>query len=245
MGKADLHVHTRHDGWGDGNDAVAEILRFVEEGSDLDLVAVTDHDSTEAARAGRALHPRGEYRFDFLPGVEVTTRSGHLLCYFLGEIVDVPSLRSLAWTSRYIHHHNGICVLAHPVYPPWLQRSLQRDDSRALRMVEAVEVINGGLSATAQVRLDRLGATLAGRCSLTGNSDSHHKESIGSVFTEFPGRSLDDFVQAVREGRTAPRRGQAVNMPGQARSFTRKRSMTRPGWVRNVYREVVRPPSRG
>src|SRR5579863_5472431 len=88
LSKADLHIHTCHDGWGDGNDTVEEIFDFVESQTDLDLIALTDHDSTEASREGRSIHSAGRYRFEFLPGCEVTTTSGHLICYFPGEIHD-------------------------------------------------------------------------------------------------------------------------------------------------------------
>ena len=238
LSKADLHVHTCHDGWGDGNDTVEDIFDYVQSNTDLMLLALTDHDSTDAARAGRKLHTLDKYRFDFLPGVEVTTTAGHLLCYFPGEISDVPSLRSLTWTTGFVHDRGGICILAHPVYPPWLRRSVVKPHSRTVRMVDAVEVINGGLSEGAQAKLDDIGATLAGRASLVANSDSHHKESIGSNYTEFPGATAADYVAALKKRQTRPEQGTRVTMSREARSFTRRRSMTRPGWVRNVYREV-------
>lgn len=239
MGKADLHLHSCHDAWGDGNDSVPDILAYVQEETDLDLLAITDHDSTEGGRAARELHAAGSYRFDFLPGTEVTTRAGHLLCYFPNEVVDVPSLRSLSWTTRFVHEHGGFCVLAHPVYPPWLRRSLIYPHSRTIHMVEAIEVVNAGLSTGAQAKLDGMAAGLKGRAPLVGNSDAHHKAAIASAYTEFPGRSVADYLTALGRKTTRAARGQRVSMPPDARAFTRRRSMTRPGWVRNVYREVA------
>ncbi len=238
-GAADLHVHTCHDGWGDGNDGVEAIFAHVEERTDLDVLGIADHDSTEAARAARELFRERSYRFDFLPGVEVTTTSGHLLCYFPDEIFDVPSLRPLAWTARLVRERGGLCVLAHPVYPPWLRRSAMDPSSRILQSVDGVEVVNGGVSVAAQERLDRIAEALGANAALLGNSDSHHKDSIGSAFTAFPGRSRVDLIDAIRARRTRPVASARVNMPRPARSFTRRRSMTRPGWVRNVYREVA------
>jgi predicted metal-dependent phosphoesterase TrpH len=239
MGKADLHIHSCHDGWGDGNDSVTEIFNFVQNHTDLDLLALTDHDSTEAGREGRKLYKAGRYRFQFLPGTEVTTAAGHVICYFPGEIHDVPSLRSLSWTTRFVHDRGGICILAHPVYPPWLRRSVVKPHSRTIHMVDAIEVINGGLTDGAQDKLRTIGETLLGKAALTGNTDSHHKESIGWVYTEYPGTTIEDFVFALRDRSTRPMAGERIEMPRDARAFTRKRSMTRPGWVRNVYREVV------
>lgn len=109
-------------------------------------------------------------------------------------------------------------------------------------MVDAIEVINGGLSEGAQSKLDEIGVALSDRYATVGNSDSHHKASIGSVFTTFPGHTASDYLAALQARSTCPSRGEAVAMPRDARAFTRRRSMTRPGWVRNVYREVAGRP---
>ena len=237
LGKADLHVHTRHDGWGDGNDTVLELFDFVENHTNLDLFAVTDHDSTDAARRGRDIHESAGYRFDYLPGTEVTTTSGHLICYFPRQIVDVPSLRSLRSTVEFVHAHDGICVMAHPVYPPWIRRRITMASSEELRFLDGVEIVNGGLSRKAQARLDVVASLIDNRIGVVGNSDAHHHSHVGSVYTEFPGSSASDYLAALRDRRTRPARGDRPGLPGSARRFTFRRSMTRPGWVRNFYRE--------
>lgn len=238
MGKADLHAHTCHDGWGDGNQTVNTLLRYVEEETDLDLFAITDHDSTDAARAAWRLHRRGGYRFDFFPGVEVTNQSGHLLCYFpQGNVVDIPSLRPFWSTVRYVHDHGGICFAAHPVYPPWLTPSLVRTLKRG-GALDAVEVINTGISAQAQERLDGIAEQFEPLVALVGNSDAHDQDAIGSAFTRYPGRGVDDFLHALYARQTEPVFVTRPRMRPEARAFTMRRSMTRPGWVRNVWREV-------
>ncbi|HEX6508948.1 MAG TPA: PHP-associated domain-containing protein, partial [Chloroflexota bacterium] len=190
MGKADLHAHTRHDAWGDGNQTVEQLFRYVEEKTDLDLFAITDHDSTDAARAARDLHRRGSYRFGFLPGVEVTNQSGHLLCYFPhGNIVDVPSLRPFWSTVRYVHEHGGICTVAHPVHPPWLARTVLRVLERGGRL-DAIEAINAGIGASAQAQLDEITTRFRPYVALVGNSDAHEQGSIGAAYTVFPGSSV-------------------------------------------------------
>src|SRR5436305_13835135 len=121
MGKADLHAHTRQDSWGDGNQTVEELFAYVQESTDLDVFGLTDHDNADTARAAWEMYARGSYRFDFLPGVEVTNQAGHLLCYFpSGNVFDVPSLRPFWWTVRYARERGAVCIAAHPVYPPWL-----------------------------------------------------------------------------------------------------------------------------
>ncbi len=46
-GKADMHLHTL---WSDGTAAVAESLDWVEEATDLDLIAITDHERIDGAQ---------------------------------------------------------------------------------------------------------------------------------------------------------------------------------------------------
>jgi predicted metal-dependent phosphoesterase TrpH len=238
VGKADLHAHTCHDAWGDGNQTVEALFRHVEEKTDIDLFAITDHDSTDAARAAWRLHRRGGYRFGFLPGVEVTNQSGHLLCYFpSGNIHDVPSLRPFWSTVRFVHDRGGICVAAHPVYPPWLTPSIVRILKRG-GALDAVEVVNAGISAAAQERLDSLAAQFAPFVALVGNSDAHDGEAVGSAFTRYPGAGIDDFLHALYAKQTEPVFVARPSMRPEARAFTTRRSMTRPGWVRNIWREV-------
>ncbi len=238
MGKADLHAHTCHDSWGDGNQTVEELFRYVAEETDLDVFAITDHDSTDAARVAWDLYQRGSYRFGFLPGVEVTNQAGHMLCYFpQGNIVDIPSLRPFWWTVRYAHHHGAICVAAHPVYPPWLAMTIERGIEHGQRL-DAVEAINAGISEGAQSKLGAIADRLTPLVSLVGNSDAHDRTAIGAAYTYFPGNTVQDFRRALTERTTEPVFVQRPEIHAAARHFTTRRSMTRPGWVRNLWREI-------
>jgi predicted metal-dependent phosphoesterase TrpH len=237
MGKADLHAHTCHDSWGDGNQTVEELLRHVEEETDLDIFAITDHDSTDAARHAWDLSRRNGYRFTFIPGVEVTNQGGHLLCYFPeGNIVDVPSLRPFWWTVRYVQERGGICVAAHAVYPPWLGSTITRGLVAGERL-DGVEAVNAGIGERAQRRLHTIVAGLPD-VALVGNSDAHDRVAVGSAYTRFPGRSLDDFRHALIHRQTEPVFVHRPTLEPAARRFTSRRSMTRPGWVRNLWREL-------
>lgn len=238
MGKADLHAHTRHTGWGDGNQTIEELFRWVEEETDLDIFGITDHDWVAAARAAWELHRSGGYRFGFLPGVEVTNLSGHLLCFFPhGRIVDIPSLRPFWWTVRYAQLHGAVCVAAHPVFPPWLIPTIERGLRAGLHL-DGMEVVNAGIGDRAQARLDSLAARMAPHVALLGNSDAHDRSCIGAAYTAFPGSTVDDFLVALRARQTRPVFVRRSCMEPEARAFTTRRSMTRPGWVRNLWREI-------
>jgi hypothetical protein len=171
--------------------------------------------------------------------VEVTNLGGHLLCYFpSGEVVDIPSLRPFWWTVRYVQARGGICIAAHPVFPPWLVSTISRGLESGLRL-DGVEAVNAGLGEKAQSRLDALAATLAPRVALLGNSDAHDQAALGAAYTAFPGRTVADFLEAVRERRTEPVFVRRPELDRSARRFTARRSMTRPGWVHNIWRELT------
>jgi len=239
VGKADLHAHTCQDGWGDGNQRVADLLAFVEQHTDLDLFAVTDHDSTIAARAAWELHQSGSYRFELLPGVEVTNQAGHLLCYFPhGEIFDIPSLRPFWWTVRYARERGAICIPAHAVYAPWLATTIRRGLQYGEEL-DGIEAVNAGIGDAARERLLHLAQDFSDRVALVGNSDAHDQAAVGAAYTAFPGNTASDFLYALRERQTEPVYVRRPQLSARARRFTTRRSMTRPGWAGNLWREYI------
>ena len=130
FGTADLQVHTS---FGDGMVDARAIFERVEATTDLDLLAVTDHDDVGGALLAREVHARGHYRFAFVPGIEVTTRSGHLLALWVEQ--PVASFRPLGETVAAIHRLGGLAVIPHPfsyltrsVGQRALERLLAEDD---------------------------------------------------------------------------------------------------------------------
>ena len=92
-GKADLHIHTLYS---DGTASVAQVLDWVEHQTDLDLIAITDHERIDGALRARELHAAGDFHFELSVGEEITTRRGHLLALFIEE--RIPALRPLGET---------------------------------------------------------------------------------------------------------------------------------------------------
>src|SRR3990170_2233836 len=117
MGKADLHIHTSD---GDGLDSVEAIFEHVEARTELDVVAITEHDSLETALRARETWARGGFRFDFVPGVEVTTLEGHVVALYVEE--PLPSLRRVEETIEAVRRQGGVCFVPHPM--SWLTRSI-------------------------------------------------------------------------------------------------------------------------
>ena len=203
-GKADLHIHTLYS---DGTASVADVLDWVESRTDLDLVAITDHERIDGAIRARELHAAGSYHFDLAVGEEVTTRRGHLLALFVEE--RIPALRPLAETVQRIHAAGGIAVAPHSMAPltPSLGAgsllSLHQEPDPA-RHLDAIELINpsaAGLARHASRR--RLNAELLHLPGI-GSSDAHILEGIGSAWTWFPGISVRDFRAALAAGQLEP-----------------------------------------
>jgi predicted metal-dependent phosphoesterase TrpH len=203
-GKADMHLHTLYS---DGTAGVRELLDHVAASTDLDVVAITDHERIDGALRARKIHAAGDYPFELVIGEEVTTRRGHLLALFLTE--RVPPLRSLEETVERVHAQGGLAIAAHPMAPltPSLgRRSLVRlhHDPDAAHRLDAIEMLNP--SAAGRVRQ---AAKLALNTELlrlpeVGNSDAHVLEGIGTAWTWFPGTSADDYRAAVAAGATEP-----------------------------------------
>ena len=204
LGKADMHLHTLYS---DGTASVQALLDHVEHGTDLDLIAVTDHERIDGALRAREMHAAGNYSFEMVVGEEITTRRGHVLALFLTE--RVPALRPLPETLERIHDQGAIAIAAHPLAPltpslgSWLaalgsRRHRSPASSRRDRAHESVTAGRARRSAR-----EALHAELAGPAAV-GNSDAHVLEGVGSAWTWFPGSSAGDYRAAIAAATTRP-----------------------------------------
>jgi predicted metal-dependent phosphoesterase TrpH len=203
-GKADLHLHTLYS---DGTAGIAELLEWVERRTDLDLIAITDHERIDGALRARELHAAGGHSYELAIGEEVTTRRGHLLALFIER--RIPPWRPLAETVERIHDAGGIAIAAHPMAPltPSIGvgslRLLHRDSNPA-RQLDGIELFNP--SAAGRVRhaaRHRLNQELL-ELPAVGFSDAHVLEGVGTGWTWFPGTSAEDFRAALAMRQTEP-----------------------------------------
>lgn len=200
LGRADLHIHTLAS---DGTAGVVDILDHVERNTELDVIAITDHERIDGALRAAELHAAGDYAFDLVVGEEITTRRGHVLALFITE--RLPALRPLEETLRAIHALGGLAIAAHPLAPIPLSvgtRSLRgvRDHLHDDVAFDALELFNpstaGRTRHGARMALNERELGLPG----VGNSDAHVLEGVGSGFTTFPGHTADDYRAAVLAG---------------------------------------------
>ena len=199
-GRADMHLHSLYS---DGTASVREILDHVERATDLDVIAITDHERIDGARRAMHLHGEGDYAFDLVVGEEVTTRRGHVIALFVTE--RIPALRPLEETLHAIHQAGGIAIAAHPMAPLPLsvgKRSLRRvrDHEHEDVYFDALELFNpsyaGRIRQAARLELNAAELGLPG----VGNSDAHVLEGIGSGSTSFAGHTAFDYRAALLAG---------------------------------------------
>jgi predicted metal-dependent phosphoesterase TrpH len=195
-----MHLHSLYS---DGTATVREILDHVETATDLDVIAITDHERIDGAVRAREVHAAGDYAFDLVIGEEITTRRGHVLALFVTE--RIPALRPLEETLHAIHQAGGVAVAAHPLAPLPLsvgKRSLRRvrDHEHEDVYFDALELFNpsyaGRVRQAARLDLNAAELGLAG----VGNSDAHVLEGIGTGFTSFAGHTALDYRNALLAG---------------------------------------------
>lgn len=201
LGRADLHIHTLAS---DGTAGIVEILDHVEHATDLDVIAITDHERVDAALAARTIARERGLRADIVVGEEVSTLGGHLLALFIEE--RVRPLRTLRTSIAEIHEQGGLAIPAHPLVPyplcaqGWVLRRLINDPDPRVRP-DAIEAFNPTtLGRPWHSRVVRF----AGDHGLPtiGNSDAHATAAIASGWTTFPGRTAGELRDAILEHRT-------------------------------------------
>jgi predicted metal-dependent phosphoesterase TrpH len=219
-GRADLHIHTRAS---DGISTIAEILTRVEEETDLDVIAITDHERIDAAVAARSVAADRGLRAEVVVGEEVTTLGGHLLALYIET--PIRPLRSLRSTIAAVHDAGGIAIPAHPLVPyplcaqGWVLRRLIDDDDERVHP-DGVETLNPtALGRPWHARVVRFADTHG--LARLGNSDAHVADAVGVAWTTFPGRTAADLRRAI-EARATDHAGSFHGTAGQFGVFVRQ-----------------------
>ncbi len=201
LGRADLHIHTLAS---DGTAGIQEILEHVEGQTDLDVIAIADHERIDAAVAARSMARDRGLRVDVVVGEEITTLGGHLLGLFLDR--PIRPYRSMRTTILAVHDAGGLAIPAHPLVPyplcaqAWTLRRLL-DDPDPGAHPDGLETFNPtSLGRPLHRRVVRF-ADDHGLAHL-GNSDAHALEAIGTGWTTFAGQDADDLRRAILAGTT-------------------------------------------
>lgn len=196
-GKADLHIHTR---LSDGGPTPGRVVEHVLHRTDLDVIAITDHNRIDGGLRVRDAAAR--HGLHVIVGEEVETADGHLLALFIEEPILGGML--IEDTIAAVHDQGGLAVAAHPYNG--ISRSLLGRGSRgwseeelASLPLDGIETLNASL---VQHIANTRAAFLAEGLGFTplGGSDAHHLSVIGRAYTRFPGRTAEDLREAIITG---------------------------------------------
>jgi hypothetical protein len=202
MGKADLHIHSDHS---DGLSSVPEIMDFVQECTDLSVIAITDHNTIEGATFAQSLSDL--YRFDVVVGEEVSSTAGHIIGLFLEE--DIPPGLSAQSTIDRIRAQDGIAVIPHPfanrAFGPFGLESV--GDEIADLDFHALETYNSSPYLVWANRVAARSWSQGSPAAAVAGSDAHVTRAIGTGLTLFPGATAADLRAAIETQRTRPAAG--------------------------------------
>ncbi len=175
----DLHCHSHFSADGVSS---PEALIAAARKKGLHGFAMTDHNTCEAVDYMIA---RGLMRADgvpvdgflVIPGVEVTTDEGHLLC--LGATLPNLKGQPAAEVCQLIHAAGGLAIPPHPydIFRAGIRRKvLDRLE------IDALEVFN---AATTLHRYNKKAYKYAQERNLpmTSSSDAHHEDAVGAAYT--------------------------------------------------------------
>jgi hypothetical protein len=199
MGTADLHIHSIY-----SHDATTTVRAILKQAADvgLDVIAITDHDEVRGSLEAQQLAPA--YNIEVVPGVEVSTRDGHLVALFIKTLP--PAGRSLIETLTNIGAQGGIAIAPHPFNN--LPNSLSMEavlgalvDTEAKGVLRGIETHNMGTQ-----NFDKVAQKISAHLPFAkiASSDAHIYWAIGAGRTEFPGKTARDLRTALEQNTTKP-----------------------------------------
>jgi predicted metal-dependent phosphoesterase TrpH len=203
MGFADLHIHTAYSV--DGTATPQAVLKHAAHHTNLDVIAITDHDEIRGALEAREL--AGQYAIEVVPGIEVSSRDGHILALWVER--NIPAGLSAEETIGRIGEQDGLAIGAHPMSrgasslsDKTIRRVLDTPDLAAIFL--GIETFNAGLlyDRMSNRRARLLAQTLP--VTQVANSDAHTPWMIGAGRTEFAGHRAADLRRALLERTVKP-----------------------------------------
>lgn len=205
LSKADLHIHTK---FSDGKEEVLNLLDYIEDKTNVDCIAITDHDTIEGALEAAKLAQKKKYRFDIIIGEEVSSQEGHILGLFLKK--TIPSGLPAHQVLAEIHAQGGLAIAAHPFESTRFKNPnmITMDGVGAATLLkerhhfDGIEVVNATPTlGDENLKASTLNKTLLGLAE-TGSSDAHIKEAVGRGYTLYEGKTAKDLRKAILHHQT-------------------------------------------
>jgi len=187
--RLDLHIHSK---FSFDASITAEEIRDRCRELGLSGVAITDHNSFEAARSW------AEELSDLkiIPGEEVRSRHGEIIGLFLQE--EIPGGLTAEETMARIKEQGGLVCVPHPFDYIKLHRLSSTDLLRLKDSIDFLEGLNGkprfGGANDKAMRFAREHSFL-----MSGGSDAHAAAHLGRVYTELPDFSgPQEFMESLK-----------------------------------------------
>lgn len=192
--KCDLHVHTNASR--DGESSLEDVINAAKSAG-LDAIAITDHDTVDGSV--EALE-RGDSDLLIIPGIEVSTKQGHLLV--LGTFTVFPPNEDVSKTIADAKSEGAVTVVPHPFHR-W-RHGVGLKKRYALKEADAIEGLNsryiiGTANQKAVKKAKKYGKPM------TAGSDAHNARFVGFGVTEIEcsERSVEAILDAIRDGHIA------------------------------------------
>jgi len=215
MVKADLHVHTEFSKYPTSENEPFKFLGIqdcyttpqdaykIAKNKGMDFVAITDHDSIEAALDLDSKYP------DIIIGEEIEVKASddghivHLLVYDINEkqhndLIDLAKI-GIKETCKYTRKNDILHSWAHPNLNPVKAKISIKLIDELMSYIDRVEVKNGLDNLIGNNFAKSIATNYSKK--ISGGSDAHTRSFIGNVYTySNSARSKNDFLEALREG---------------------------------------------
>jgi|Deesub1362A_J573_1020465.scaffolds.fasta_scaffold00808_5 hypothetical protein len=190
---AELHAHSNNS---DGRDSVKNLITSaIEKG--IEAISITDHNTIGGSLEAMELVEDEHLPILVIPGVEISTRDGHLLAYGITD--DIDSGMGMENTAREVRKNGGVSVVAHPFQ---IHKSGVTSLSRIIRFIEAVEVFNAKFYIGLCNKFSRYIARKFNKPEIAG-SDAHTVDALGHGITLlYNANDVESALKDIRYGFT-------------------------------------------
>jgi predicted metal-dependent phosphoesterase TrpH len=223
--RADLHVHSYHSGYArhlaflrtrDCYSAPEAVYRAAK-ARGMDLVTITDHDSIDGCLEFLNAHPDTP---DFFISEEIECHvpeshgrkasadrlKVHVAAYGIDERIhrEIQPLRSNLFEAAAFLREQGVFFALNHLFFFFNQQMPLHDYLAAVvPLFPGFEVRNGAMLEEHNVLVEDILRDQPGRAaSFVAGSDAHTLGTIGTTYTEAPGRTRDDYLRSLRTGRS-------------------------------------------
>ncbi len=185
----DLHIHSNHSS--DSSLKVDDIIKKAVKAG-LDGIAICDHNTVTGSYLARKRVRDLNLPLIVIPGIEVSTKEGHVLV--LGIRENIPPGLTAKEAISIARKKGGLVVAAHPFK--------KKESVGNIDGLDAVETFNSRCIFGENAKAKEMARAL--HKPEVGGSDSHLLATIGLGYTDIDAEPDEKSVlSAIREGRTS------------------------------------------